>query len=59
MSVKSAEQVFLGAQIPASYSTALAARALREDRSKSAVVRLALAAFLFGDSAGEADGDED
>jgi hypothetical protein len=59
MSVKSAEQVFLGAQIPANYSAALAARALRDDRSKSAVVRLALAAFLFGDSVGQTVDDDE
>jgi hypothetical protein len=50
MSATSTERVFLGAQIPANYSAALADRALREDRSKSSVVRSALAAFLFGEA---------
>jgi hypothetical protein len=50
MTVRSTDNAWLGAQIPRSYHAALFARAEREDRSASSVVRSALAAFLFGEA---------
>ncbi len=50
MAVRSTDRVWLGAQIPRNYHDALFARAQREDRSASSVVRSALAAFLFGET---------
>lgn len=51
---KTTEQKFLGAQIPANYHGALRARAEREDRSVSSVVRSALAVFLYGEAGSRA-----
>jgi hypothetical protein len=50
MTVRSTDNAWLGAQIPRNYHDALFARAEREDRSASSVVRAALAAFLFGEA---------
>lgn len=47
MSIHSADRVYFSAVIPRNYHTALHERALREDRSMSAVVRAALSAHLF------------
>jgi hypothetical protein len=47
VSARTTDRVFLGAEIPANYKTGLLARAAREDRSISSVVRSALGAFLF------------
>jgi plasmid stability protein len=50
MYTNSAEQATLTAVIPRNYARALRARAEREDRSMSAVVRAALSAHLFSEA---------
>jgi hypothetical protein len=47
---QSAERVWVSAQVPANYRSSLLARAEREDRSMSALVRAALSAFLFDEA---------
>jgi hypothetical protein len=47
---QSAERVWVSAQVPANYRSSLLARAEREDRSMSSLVRAALSAFLFSEA---------
>jgi hypothetical protein len=48
MSARSTDRVFLGSVIPANYKASLRARAMREDRSMSSVIRSALDLYLYG-----------